>query len=138
MIARLKAQSIGLLIGGLTLTAAFFYWQHVTGERDAYRAEAERQRDRAEILLENQQYQRQQIRTLNESLAERDRTLSAIATDISASKAALEQLGERDEEARDWLDSDVPGGIADWVRQLQADGSGDARSLPDSAGAPDK
>ncbi|RUR51514.1 hypothetical protein [Vreelandella populi] len=136
MISALKSKAIGVAMGGLALLSAFLYWQHVTLQRDAYRAESERQRERAEILLDSQQYQRQQIRTLNESLAARDRTLATIAEDIRASTMALEQLGERDAQARDWLDSDVPDGVVDWLRELQAGGSDGAGSMPDGAGPP--
>ncbi|MEH6641410.1 hypothetical protein [Vreelandella glaciei] len=137
MIASLKAKAIGLVVGVLALLSAFLYWQHVTTERDAYQAEAERQRDRAEILQERQQWQRQQIETLSSAMAARDRTLSAIRDDISASTSALEQLGERDAEARDWLDSDRPTGITDWVRELQQTDTDDVR-LPDSTPAPNQ
>jgi len=138
MIASLKAKAVGLLVVGLALVSAFLYWLHVTGERDAYQAEAERQRDRAEILQEHQQWQRQQIETLNSAMAERDRTLSAIRDDISASTSALQSLGESDAEARDWLDGDRPTGITDWVRELQRSGSADAVRLPDGTQPPNQ
>lgn len=138
MIAALNGRAAGLAVGGLALLSAFFYWQHVTTQRDAYKAEAERQGTRAEILQEHQRWQRQQIETLNGAMAERDHTLGRIARDISASTAALERLGETDAEARDWLDSDVPGGVADWVRQLQNGTARGTESVPGSSGAPDK
>jgi septal ring factor EnvC (AmiA/AmiB activator) len=134
MIASLKAKAIGLMVAALALLSAFLYWQHVTTQRDAYQAEAERQRDRAEILQEHQQWQRQQIETLSSAMAERDRTLSALRDDISASTSALQSLGESDAEARDWLDGDRPGVITDWVRELQRSGTDDVR-LPDSTPA---
>ncbi|GEK50913.1 hypothetical protein HVE01_16340 [Vreelandella venusta] len=109
---------MGWALGGLALVSAYLYWQHVTTQREAYQAEAERQRERAEILRRHQQFQRQQIETLNDALAERDRALTIIADDIRASTAALQSLGETDAEAREWLDSDLPTGIADWVREL--------------------
>lgn len=137
MIASLKAKAIGLVVGGLALLSAFLYWQHITTQRDAYQAEAERQRSRAEILQDHQQWQRQQIETLSSAMAERDRTLSAIRDDISASTSALQSLGESDAEARDWLDGDRPSVITDWVRELQRSGTDDVR-LPDSTPAPDQ
>ncbi|WP_438454938.1 hypothetical protein [Vreelandella venusta] len=129
-----KALSAGVLL--LSLVAAYLYWQRVTDQRDAYQAEAERQRERAEILQEQQQWQRQQIETLNGALAERDRALTIIADDIRASTAALQSLGETDAEAREWLDSDLPTGIADWVRELQRSADGDAVLQPDVAQPP--
>lgn len=138
MIASLKAKAIGLVVGGLALLSAFLYWQHITTQRDAYQAEAERQRSRAEILQEHQQWQRQQIETLSSAMAERDHTLSAIAEDISASKAALDQLGEQNAEIRAWLDRDLPVGIGDWVRELQRPADGDAVQRPDSTGTPNQ
>ena len=138
MIAALKSKAVALLIGGLALASAFLYWQHVTTQRDAYQAEAEHQRDRAEILQEHQQWQRQQIETLSSAMAARDRTLSAIRDDISASTSALQSLGERDAEARDWLDSDRPTGITDWVRELQRSGSVDPVRLPDGTKPPNQ
>lgn len=138
MIGSLKSKAIGGAVGGLALLSAFLYWQHVTSQRDAYKAEAERQGVRAEILQEHQQWQRQQIETLNGAMAERDLTLDRIARDISASTAALERLGETDAETRGWLDSDVPSGVVDWVRQLQIGTASDAESVPDSSGAPYK
>ena len=136
MIAALKSKAVGLLVGGLALASAFLYWQHVTTQRDAYQAEAERQRDRAEILQEHQQWQRGQIETLNAAMAERDRTLTVIAADIRASTSALQSLGETDAEAREWLDSDRPTGITDWVRELQRSGSVDSVRLPDGTQPP--
>lgn len=132
MIASLKAKAIGLLVSGLALVAVFIYWQHLTGERDAYQAEAERQRDRAEILQEHQEWQRQQIQTLNDAMETRGQTLNDIADDMRASNAALEQLGEQNAEIRNWLDRGVPGGVDDWVRELQQTTRGDAVRLPDS------
>ncbi|MCO7246375.1 hypothetical protein [Halomonas sp. Mc5H-6] len=131
MIASLKAKAIGLVVSGLALVSVIFYWQHVTGERDAYQAEAERQRDRAEILQEHQQWQRQQIETLNDAMSTRDKTLNDIADDMRASNAALEQLGEQNAEIRDWLDRGVPGVVDDWVRELQQPTTGDGVRLPD-------
>nr|WP_241254271.1 hypothetical protein [Halomonas sp. KRD171] len=118
------------------MVSAYLYWQHITTQRDAYQAEAERQRSRAEILQEHQQWQRQQIETLNTAMAERDRKLSAIAEDISASTAALDQLGEQNAEIRAWLDRDLPVGIGDWVRELQRPADGDAVLRPDSTRTP--
>ena len=135
MIASLKSKAVSLLVSGLALVSAFLYWQHLTTQRDAYQAEAERQRDRAEILQEHQQWQRQQIETINTAMAERDRTLSDIRNDISASTAALQQLGESDAEAREWMDSDRPTGITDWVRELQRSADGSAVLRPDSTRA---
>lgn len=137
MIGLLKSKAIGVAVGGLALLSAFLYWQHVTTQRDVYRAESERQRDRAEILQEHQQWQRQQIETLNGAMAERDRTLSSIRDDISASTSALQSLGESDAEARDWLDGDRPSVITDWVRELQQIGTDDVR-LPDNTPTPDQ
>jgi len=136
MITSLKAKTIGLVVSGMALVSAFLYWQHVTDQRDAYRAEAERQASRAEILQEHQQWQRQQIQTLSSAMAERDRTLSAIRDDISASTAALKSLGERDAEAREWLNGGVPYGIRDWVRELQRSGSVEPVRLPDGTQPP--
>ncbi|SES12310.1 hypothetical protein SAMN04487958_107189 [Vreelandella subterranea] len=138
MIASLKAKAVGLVVSGLALASVFFYWQHVIGERDAYQAEAEHQRDRAEILQEHQQWQRQQIKTLNDAMATRDKTLNDIAEDMRASNAALEQLGEQNAEIRDWLDRGVPGGVDDWVRQLQQPTAGDGVRLPDDPDTPDE
>lgn len=138
MIGTLKSRVMGWALGGLALVSAYLYWQHVTTQRDAYQAEAERQRERAEILHEHQQWQRQQIETLNATMAERDRTLTIIADDMRASMVALERLGETNAEARDWLDSDLPTGIADWVRELQQPSAGDGVRLPNGARAPNE
>ncbi|WP_252109065.1 MULTISPECIES: hypothetical protein [unclassified Halomonas] len=138
MLAKLQSKALALAIAALMLLAAWWYWQHVTGQRDAYQAEAERQRTRADVLQEHQQWQRQQIETLNEAMAARDRALDRIALDMSASRTALEQLGETDAQARDWMDGDVPGGIADWVRQLQTGDARDDGSVPDRARPPDQ
>ncbi|WGI23642.1 hypothetical protein QEN58_09760 [Halomonas alkaliantarctica] len=119
MIGQLKRNLIGVGVGALSIAAVYFYWQHVTSERDAYKAEAEHQRERAEILIEHQQLQRQRINTLSSALAARERTLETIDDDIGASTGALEPLGEQDAKAGDWLDSDLPDGIVDWVRELQ-------------------
>lgn len=138
MIAALRGRAVGLAVGGLALLSAYLYWQHVTSQRDAFRAEAERQGVRAEILQEHQQWQRQQIETLNAVMVERDRTLDRIASDISASTAALERLGETDADARDWLGDWVPGSVDGWVRQLQRTGDADGVPVPSGAPAPNQ
>ena len=139
---------IGRLLGGVTpwllavligLSAfQYQYAQRVAAERDRAEMQAEHANDRAEILKRHQQFQRQQIQTLNDALAERDRALTIIADDIRASTAALQQLGESDAEARDWLDSDLPSGITDWLRQLQHPSAGDSVRLPNGAPAPNE
>jgi len=129
-----KALSAGVLL--LSLVAAYLYWQRVTDQRDAYQAEVERQRSRAKILQEHQQFQRQQIQTLNTALAERDRALTVIADDMRANTAALERLGETDAESRAWMDSDLPAGITDWLRELQRTNARDGVRLPDGAASP--
>ena len=138
MIASLKSRAMGWALGGLALVSVYLYWQHVTTQRDAYQAEAERQQARAEILIEHQQWQRQQIETLNAAMAERDRTLTTIADDMRASIQALQQLGETDAEALEWLDSDLPTGIADWVRELQQPTAGDGVRLPNTTQPPNE
>lgn len=131
-----KALSAGVLL--LSLVAAYLYWQRVTDQRDAYQAEVERQRSRAKILQEHQQFQRQQIQTLNTALAERDRALTVIADDMRASTAALERLGETDAESRAWMDSDLPAGITDWLRELQHPSARGSVRLPDGTRTPNE
>jgi len=138
MIGELKSRAMGWALGGLALLSAYLYWQHVTNQRDAYQAEAERQQVRAEILQEHQQWQRQQIETLNAAMAERDRTLASIADDMRASSVALERLGETNAEARDWLDGDRPDVITDWVRELQRSADGDAVQRANGTRAPNQ
>lgn len=138
MIASLKSRAMGWVLGGLAVVSAYLYWQHITTQRDAYQAEAERQQSRADILQEHQQWQRRQIEALNAAMAERDRALTIIADDMRASTAALQSLGESDAEAREWLDSDLPSGITDWLRQLQQPSADDAVRLPDGAELPDE
>ncbi|GGC83972.1 hypothetical protein [Vreelandella lutescens] len=134
MIGALKSRALV----GLALVSAYLYWLHVTSQRDAYQAEAERQQARAEILREHQQWQRQQIETLSAAMAERDRTLTTIADDMRASTAALERLGETDAEARDWLGSDRPSVITDWVRELQSSADGDPVPRANGTRAPNQ
>lgn len=136
------------LLGGVTpwLLAALIglsvfqyqYTQSVTADRDRAEMQAVHANERAEILRRHQQFQRQQIQTLNEALAERDRALTIIADDIRASTAALQSLGETDAEAREWLDSDLPTGITDWVRHLQQPSTSDGVRLPDSTPTPNQ
>ncbi|MGO2009248.1 hypothetical protein [Vreelandella alkaliphila] len=135
------------LLGGVTpwLLAALIglsvfqyqYTQSVTADRDRAEMQAVHANERAEILRRHQQLQRQQIETLSSAMAERDRTLSAIRDDLSASTSALQSLGESDAEARDWLDGDRPSVITDWVRELQQAGTDDVR-LPNSTPAPNE
>lgn len=121
----LKSKLAGLFIGCLALVSAYLYLQHIITQRDAYQAGAEYQRERAEILIEHQQLQRQRIKTLSNALAKRERTLNTIDDDIGASTGALEPLGEQDAKAGDWLDSDLPDGVvelgarASAIRQCQ-------------------
>lgn len=139
---------IGRLLGSVTpwLLAALIglsvfqhqYMQRVAAERDRAEMQVEHANDRAEILKRHQQFQRQQIQTLNDALAERDRAITIIADDIRASTAALQQLGETDAESRAWLDSDLPTGITDWLRQFQQPSADDAVRLPDGAELPDE
>lgn len=139
---------ISRILGGVTpwLLAALIglsalqyqYTQRVTADRDRAEMQAVHANERAEILRRHQQFQRQQIETLNDALVERDRALTIIADDIRASTAALQQLGESDAEAREWLDSDLPTGIADWVRELQQPSAGDGGRLPNGAQPPNE
>ncbi|CAO1664273.1 Phage lysis regulatory protein, LysB family [Halomonas sp. NYA30] len=130
----LKSKLAGLFIGCLALVSAYLYLQHIITQRDAYQAQAEHQRERAEILIEHQQFQRQRIETLSNVLAARERTLETIDDDIGASTGALEPLGEQDAKAGDWLDSDLPDGVVDWVRELQRSGAANAVQQPPGTG----
>ncbi|UTD54934.1 hypothetical protein [Halomonas sp. MS1] len=139
---------IGRLLGSVTpwLLAALIglsvfqyqYTQRVTADRERAEMQAVHANERAEILRRHQQFQRQQIQTLNDALAERDRALTIIADDIRASTAALQSLGETDAEAREWLDSDLPSGITDWVRELQQPSTGDGVRLPNGTRTPNQ
>ena len=132
MIARLLGGATPWLLAALIGVSVFQYQytQRVAAERDRAVMQAEHANDRAEILKRHQQFQRQQIETLNAAMAERDRTLTTIADDMRASTQALQQLGETDAEAREWLDGDLPTGITDWLRELQQPSAGDAVRLP--------
>ncbi len=139
---------IGRLLGGVTpwllavligLSAfQYQYTQRAAAERDRAEMQAEHANDRAEILKRHQQFQRQQIQTLNDALAERDRALTIIADDIRASTAALQSLGETDAEAREWLDGDLPTGITDWLRQFQQPSARGSVRLPDGTRTPNQ
>ncbi|WP_237673816.1 hypothetical protein [Vreelandella profundi] len=139
MISRLLGGAMPWLLAALLGLLVFQYQllQSSDAERDTALLQAEHAQERAEILQEHQQWQRQQIQTLNTALSERDETLTTIANDIRASNAALEQLGEQDAEIRTWLDRDVPSGIDSWVRDLQQSTIGDAVRLPRGTGSPD-
>ena len=140
MIRRILGDAMPWLLAALIALLVFQFQQaqRVAVERDMAVLQAEHEQGRAEVLQQHQKWQRQQIRTLNDSLAERDRTLARIANDISASTAALERLGETDAEAREWLDGGLPGGIADWMRQLQHSGDADGVPMPGGTGSPDQ
>ncbi|MFI0472253.1 hypothetical protein ACGLWX_05955 [Halomonas sp. HMF6819] len=138
MITRWLSSATPWLIAGLIglLVFQFQYAQKLDAERELAEVREEHERNRADILLENQRDLRQQNATLNRSLAERDRLLGEIADDMSASRTALEQLGETDAESRVWMDEPVPAGIAEWVRQLQTRSGPTAAPMPDRARAP--
>lgn len=138
MISRLLGSVTPWLLAALIGLLVFQYQllQSADAERDTAVLQAEHAQERAAILREHQQWQRQQIETLSSAMADRDRTLSAIRDDISASTSALQSLGESDAEARDWLDSNRPTGVTDWVRELQRSGSVDSVRLPDGAQPP--
>ncbi|WP_447556414.1 hypothetical protein [Vreelandella sp. EE22] len=138
MITRWLSSATTWLLAGLIalLVFQFQYAQRLGAELQLAEAREEHERSRADILVESQREQRQQNQTLSRSLAERDRLLGEIAADMSASRTALEQLGENDAEARAWMDSLVPVGIADWVRQLQTGATSSAESVPGRSGAP--
>lgn len=82
--------------------------------------------------------QRQRIETLSKALDERERTLNTIDDDIGASTGALEPLGEQNAKAGDWLDSDLPDGVVDWVRELERSGNANAVQQPGGAGVPNE
>ena len=139
---------IGRLLGGVTpwLLASLIglsvfqyqYAQRVSAERDRAVMQAEHADGRAEILKRHQQWQRQQIQTLNTALAERDQALTTIAEDMRASTAALERLGETDAESRAWMDGDLPAGITDWLRELQQPSARGSVRLPDGTRTPNE
>lgn len=138
MITRLLGGATPWLLAALIGVSVFQYQytQRLAAERDRAVMQAEHASDRAEILKRHQQWQRQQIQTLNTALAERDRALTIIADDMRASTAALERLGETDAESRAWMDSDLPAGITDWLRELQHPSARDGVRLPDGAASP--
>ncbi|MFI2816799.1 hypothetical protein [Vreelandella piezotolerans] len=140
MITRLLGGATPWLLAALIGLSVFQYQyaQRVSAERDRAVMQAEHADGRAEILKRHQQFQRQQIQTLNAALAERDRALTIIADDMRARTAALERLGETDAESRAWMYSDLPAGIADWLRELQQPSAGDAVRLPRGARAPNE
>ncbi|MCP1312987.1 MULTISPECIES: hypothetical protein [unclassified Halomonas] len=138
MIGRLLNGAMPWLLAGLIglLVFQFQYAQRLDAERQLAEAREEHERNRADILLANQRDLRRQNETLNRSLAERDRLLGEIADDMSASRTALEQLGETDADSRTWMDSPLPDGIADWVRQLQTGAARDSEPVSDRARPP--
>lgn len=140
MITRLLGGATPWLLAALIGLSVFQYQytQRVSAERDRAVMQAEHADGRAEMLKRHQQWQRQQIQTLNTALAERDRALAIIADDIRASTAALQSLGETDAEAREWLDGDLPTGITDWVRELQQPTAGDGVRLPNTTQPPNE
>ena len=140
MIARLLGGVTPWLIAALIGVSVFQfqYAQLVGAERDRAELQAEHANDRADILKRHQQFQRQQIQTLNDALAERDRALTIIADDIRASTAALQSLGETDAESRAWMDSNRPAGISDWVRELQRSNRVEPVRLPDGTQPPNE
>lgn len=139
MISRLLGSVTPWLLAALIGLLVFQYQLLQTADAERAKAElqSEHAQERAAILREHQQWQRQQIKTLNTALTERDHTLTTIANDIRASNAALEQLGEQNAEIRTWLDRDVPSGIDSWVRDLQQSTIVDAVRLPNDTGSPD-
>lgn len=140
MITRLLGGTTPWLLAALIGLSVFQhqYAQRVSAERDRAVMQAEHADGRAEILKRHQQWQRQQIQTLNTALAERDRALTIIADDMRASTAALERLGDTDAESRAWLDSDLPAGIRDWLRELQRPGAHDGVRLPNGTQPPNE
>lgn len=140
MITRLLGGATPWLLAALIGLSVFQYQyaQRVSAERDRAVMQAEHADGRAEILKRHQQFQRQQIQTLNDALAERDRALTIIADDIRASTAALQSLGETDADAREWMDSDLPTGISDWVRELQQPSASGSVRLPGGTRTPNQ
>lgn len=140
MISRLLGGAMPWLLAALIglLVLQYQQLQHADAEKEAAELKADHEQERATILIENQRQQREQLKALNAALTARDQTLSAIADDIRASNTALEELGEQNAEIRAWLDRDVPGGVADWVRELQQSTASDGVRLPDSPEPPDE
>lgn len=138
MVASIKSRALAVLLGIALAGSGWLYWQRLTSQRDAAVADAERQRDVVASLQFEQARQRQQLDTLHAALAQRELALAAVERDMRAARVQLDQLGEQDAETRDWLDDGLPGGVADWLRQLQHGADDDANAVPLGARLPDQ
>lgn len=122
-----------ILAGGLYAGAT--YVQVLNNERDALQADLEQSQQQAEVWHEQYAWQREQTERLVDTLDRRNDQLASIRDDINESREALANLGMQNEQIKKWLAGDVPTGVVEWLRALQAGKrvAGDAE-LPDDPG----
>lgn len=92
--------------------------RHYALALDGAQAQAARDQQRAEILLEHQRYQRRQIESMTVALTEREEQLDRDNELMSLVRQAARNLERDDAETADWADQPVPDAVRDWLRHL--------------------
>jgi len=103
-------------------------------------AEAEvrvvRAEDRAEILLEHQQWQNRQLERMTAALQARDDQLQRDDQLLDLVRQAARDLERDDAETSDWAAQPVPAAVGEWLHSISADADGAGGSDADGAPAP--
>ncbi|MCE9664511.1 hypothetical protein LY622_13815 [Halomonas sp. M5N1S17] len=133
MIRRLMSGATGWLIAGLLGITVYAGMQarHYALQLSDSKAQVARSEQRAEILLEHQRWQRQQLETLSLVLAVRDEQLERDGQLLDLIRTAASNLERDDAETADWADQPSPAAVRQWLRDLTADavdGAGDGES----------
>ncbi|WP_136247946.1 DUF4200 domain-containing protein [Halomonas borealis] len=109
-------------VGLLAIVLTWLGWlqlERVTAQRDAALAELNSTRGEIAALESGLEWRRENARRLMAALEQREQALTAARETIRGHREALDRLEDDDAEVRDWLSDPVPGGVADWVRQLR-------------------
>lgn len=137
MIARILSNLTTWLIAGLLAFGVYQYGvsQHLDAELEAAQQQVDRARAQAEILLEHQRWQREQMTRLAEALAIREERLQQDAALVDLLRQSAADLERDDEATADWADRPLPGAVGEWLRDLQAgtDDGADTGDADDTA-----
>lgn len=141
VIRRLLGGVLPWLLAGLLGVAVYQHMQaqRYAAERDAAETRAAREEERAEILLEHQRWQRNQIDAMTAALHERDTRMARDTELMNLVRRAARQLERDDAETAEWADEPMPGAVRVWLRDLSADAAaGDEPTMRGNTAVPDR
>ncbi len=120
MIMRMLGQVTPILMAVLLGIAVYAGMQarHYADLAEVGQARAARAESRAEILLEHQRWQREQIESMTATLDERDAQVERDDAIINLVRRAARNLERDDAETGEWADRPIPDAVDGWLLDL--------------------